>query len=53
MWNSIRFGNTIRETTPQWELLVQTGVAVEKLLSAKFAKTKLRQDALQTTLLVF
>jgi len=25
MWNSIRFGNTIRETTPQWELLVQTG----------------------------
>jgi len=28
-------------------------VAVEKLLSAKFAKTKLRQDALQTTLLVF
>jgi hypothetical protein len=25
---------------------------VEKLISAKFAKTKLRQDALQTTLLL-
>jgi hypothetical protein len=33
--------------------LVLTPVAVEKLLSAKFLKTKLRQDALQTTLLVF
>jgi hypothetical protein len=28
-------------------------VAVEKLLSAKFAKTKSRQDALQTTFSVF
>jgi hypothetical protein len=28
-------------------------VAVEKLLPAKFAKIKLRQDALQTTLSVF
>jgi len=28
-------------------------VAVEKLLPAKFAKTKLRQDALQTTFSVF
>jgi hypothetical protein len=32
---------------------VQTPVGVEKLLSAKFAKTKLRQDALQTTSLSF
>jgi hypothetical protein len=30
-----------------------TGVAVEKLFPAKFAKTKLHQDALQTTFSVF
>jgi hypothetical protein len=30
-----------------------TGVAVEKLLPAKFAKIKLHQDALQTTFSVF
>ena len=30
-----------------------TGVAVEKLLSVKFAKIKSRQDALQTTFSVF
>ena len=29
--------------------LSKTGVAVEKLVFAKFAKIKLRQDALQTT----
>ena len=34
-------------------MLTKTGVAVEKLLPAKFAKIKLRQDALQTTFLVF
>jgi hypothetical protein len=28
-------------------------VAVEKLLPMKFAKIKLRQDALQTTILIF
>jgi len=36
MWNSIRFGNTIRETTPQWELLVQTGVCAQnRIVSVK------------------
>jgi len=38
MWNSIRFGNTIRETTPQWELLVQTGVGVEKVTELVLAR---------------
>jgi len=32
---------------------MQTGVAVEKLLSVKFAKIKLRQDALQTIFSIF
>jgi hypothetical protein len=32
---------------------MKTGVAVEKLLPAKYAKIKSRQDALQTTLSVF
>jgi hypothetical protein len=32
---------------------MQTGVAVEKLLPAKCAKIKSRQDALQTTFSVF
>jgi hypothetical protein len=34
-------------------LLTLTGVAVEKLVAPKFAKTKSRQDALQTTFSVF
>ena len=33
--------------------LLLTGVAVEKLFPAKFAKTKLHQDALETTFSVF
>jgi len=33
--------------------LAKAGVAVEKLLPAKFAKIKLRQDVLQTTFSVF
>jgi hypothetical protein len=33
--------------------LAKSGVAVEKLLPAKFAKIKLRQDALQTPFSVF
>ena len=33
--------------------LLLTGVAVEKLLGEKSAKTKLRQDALQTISLIF
>jgi hypothetical protein len=33
--------------------MVKNRVAVEKLLPAKFAKIKLRQDALQTTFPVF
>jgi hypothetical protein len=32
---------------------VKSGVAVEKLLPEKFAKIKLRQEALQTTFLFF
>src|SRR5206468_13108101 len=33
--------------------LTKSGVAVEKLLSVKFAKIKLRQDALQTIFSIF
>jgi hypothetical protein len=37
-----------------WEpQLLLTGVAVEKLFPAKFAKIKSRQDVLQTTFSVF
>jgi hypothetical protein len=33
--------------------LTKSGVGVEKVLPAKFAKIKSRQDALQTTFLIF
>jgi hypothetical protein len=47
---SSRFVGT---TLAKRELECNRPVAVEKLLPMKFAKIKLRQDALQTTILIF
>ena len=44
---------SLREFRRPASQLVKNCVAVEKLFPAKFAKIKLRQDALQTTFSVF
>ena len=45
-------GRAKRRFTGNWQL-VSSPVGVEKLFPAKFAKIKLRHDALQTTFSVF